>query len=185
MKMSKIAGVMMTSVSLILLSWPALAELPSELKPKFEQFSADARVLGLAEIDHQACAPIDSSPTALSADFDGDGRPDFAVLLNLGKTGKKVEWQGSLLEEIEVALVLFHTNFRKDGYSTRTIQRTRSYLPVAMTIKAVPSGVLTGRDSKPIARLEKAGFALSICEKSATAYFFDRDRKFRSAPLVD
>lgn len=159
------------------------AQVPQNLADAIQGFAKGASIVAAGEIDSDACQPLGDDPTLVRADFNGDGRDDYAALLKLGETGKKTEWQGKQLRQGRFALVLFIDN-GKGGYLAKLAQRFTSYEPTATMVKFMPPGKVQNAETGKDVVLKNAGVALSFCEKSATVYYLTGHR-VRSIPLFD
>lgn len=162
---------------------PCEAQVPQTLTNAIQRFEKGASVVGANEIDSDACQPVGDEPTLVRVDLNGDGRDDYAALLKLGETGKRVEWQGRELRQGRFALVLFVDN-GKGGYLAKLAHRFTSYEPIATMIKVMPAGTIRDAETGKDVLIENAGVALSFCEKSATAYYL-KGHRVRSIPLFD
>ncbi|MGH9578479.1 MAG: hypothetical protein ACRD3R_13655, partial [Terriglobales bacterium] len=61
-------------------------------------------VIGAENIDEHSCGAVQKRPGLVVADFNGDGREDYAVLVK-SEVKEAREWQGQKLKLVEVKLV--------------------------------------------------------------------------------
>ncbi len=67
------------------------------LNASIRKLAPGAAVVVTQEVDAISCNPVGDNPGLVRADFNGDGRPDYAALLKIRETGKKTIWEGKRL----------------------------------------------------------------------------------------
>jgi hypothetical protein len=65
---------------------PGIADLPAALRQAITRLHPAAAVLGADEILVERCGAERRRDQVVRADFDGDGRADYAVLLRIGES---------------------------------------------------------------------------------------------------
>jgi len=156
--------------------------IPEALSAAMKKIAPGASLVTASDVDQTACAPVGQSPGLVRADFDGDGRDDYAALLKK-ETGKEKTWEGRALREARFAFVLF----MDDGggaYKPRVVRRYADFVPTAVVLDLQPAGDVRHRETRKNVKLSNPGVMLSFCEKSATTYFIV-DGKIRSVPIAD
>ena len=120
------------------------------------------------------CRPVPQSPGLVRADFTGDGRMDFALLLNAGETGKIIDWQGMKLKETRYVFAIFVED-GQGGYKFKPLQRFEDFVPIAAFIDLQKSGDIRGVDGR-LAKISNPAVSFVFCEKSEAVYYFSGDR---------
>lgn len=156
--------------------------IPEALVAAMKKVVPGASLVAPRDVDEAACAPIGQTPGFLHADFDGDGRKDYAALLKK-ETGKEKTWEGRTLREARFSFVLFMDDGR-GGYKPRVIRRYLDFIPTAVVLELQPAGNVRHRETRKNVNLPNPGVTLSFCEKSATTYYII-DSKIRSVPIAD
>lgn len=157
--------------------------LSSAMALAIERAIPGASLVTLRDVDSKSCRPIPKNPGLVRADFDGDHRADFAVLLRLGQTGKVVNWQGSTLTETQFAFAIF----LDDGngrFIYKFVRRFVNYAPVAAFIDIQEAGKIRNRDQNRDVVVPNPAIMLVFCEKSASAYYLSSG-KVRRISVVD
>lgn len=156
--------------------------IPDALAAAMKKAAPGASVVAPRDVDETACAPVGQAPGFLHADFDGDGREDYAALLKK-ETGKEKTWEGRTLREARFSFVLFIDD-GSGGYKPRVIRRYVDFIPTAVVLDLQPAGNVRHRETRKNVKLPNPGVMLSFCEKSATTYYIV-DGKIRSVPIAD
>jgi len=157
-------------------------EIPETLAAAIKKVAPSASLVTPRDVDETACAPVGQAPGLLHADFDGDGRADYAALLKK-ETGKEKTWEGRTLREARFSFVLFLDD-GSGGYKPRVVRRYPDFLPTAAVLDLQSAGTVRHRETRKNVKLPNPGVMLSFCEKSATAYYIV-DGKIRSVPIAD
>jgi hypothetical protein len=162
-----------------------LAPQAPSVRAAIEKAFPGSTIVTTADVDSGECDPVPGSPGYVPADFDGDGRGDFAVLLKVGETGKVVPWQGKQLKETRYALVMF----LDDGLGGFTVKRLHSFVqfwPVMAFIDRVTGKVSGLGDERRGAEitLRDPGVSLVFCGKSAVVYYL-KDHQVRTFAVGD
>jgi hypothetical protein len=164
---------------------PLGAQQPSgeALESAIQKIAASASIVRTGDVDQTACQPVGEDSGLLRADFNGDGRVDYAVLLKTGDTGKERIWDGKTLRETRFAFVFFLDDGR-GSYRAKVVRRYVDFIPTAVVLDLQPAGEVRHRETHKSVRLSNPGVTLSFCEKSATTYFLVGDN-VRSVPIAD
>ncbi|MGE0278705.1 MAG: hypothetical protein AB7R40_25180 [Nitrospiraceae bacterium] len=164
---------------------PLSAQQPTTegLQTAIEKVAVGASIVQAKDVDPVACQPVGENPGFLRADFNGDGRDDYAVLLKTGDTGKERIWEGKTLRETRFTFVFFLDD-GAGGYKPRVVRRYVDFIPTAVVLDLQPAGDVRHRETGKHVRLKNPGITLSFCEKSATTYFL-LGGKVRSIPIAD
>lgn len=178
-----LAGLIGLPMSAFTGAQPKQSTLPEGLTAAIKKVAPGAVIVGAQEVDVTACQPVGDSPGLLRADFNGDGRDDYAALLKTGETGKETTWEGRKLREARFSFVLFLDN-GSGGYQPRVVHRYTDFIPTAVVLDLQPAGNVRHRETHKNVRIPNPGVMLSFCEKSATTYFLVGD-KIRSIPISD
>ena len=153
------------------------------LNASIRKLAPGAAVVVTQEVDAISCNPVGDNPGLVRADFNGDGRPDYAALLKIRETGKKTIWEGKTLREASFSFVLFLDDGH-GGYEPRVVRRYTDFIPTGVVLDLQPPGsVLNGETQKSIT-LSNPGVTLSFCEKSAVTYYV-AGGKIHSIPIAD
>jgi len=156
--------------------------IPAALSAAIEKVAPSASLVTAREVDATACAPVGKAPGLVRADFDGDGRDDYAALLKK-QTGKEKLWEGRTLHEARFSFVLFMRD-ESGEYKPRVVRRYADFIPTAVVLDLQPAGNVRHRETRKNVKLPNPGVMLSFCEKSATTYFIVAG-KIRSVPISD
>ena len=157
--------------------------IPDTLSAAIQKAASGAALVTAHEVDATACAPVGQAPGLVRADFNGDGRDDYAALLKTKETGKETIWEGKKLREARFSFVLFLDD-GNGGYKPRVVRRYTDFVPTAVVLDLQPAGNVRHRETHKTVKLANPGVMLSFCEKSATTYFIAAG-KIRSIPVAD
>jgi hypothetical protein len=176
------------TVFIVLLPWGARSQgvslpLPPGASSAIEKVIPGASVVTLDDIDGKGCNPVPHSPGVVTADFNGDNHPGFAVLLKGVETGKTVEWQGQKLKEVHYAFAIFLSD-GENSFRAGFVRRFVDFSPIGAYIEIQPPGSLRNRDENRDVLISNPGVALVFCEKSAAVYYVSRNH-IRRIPIVD
>jgi hypothetical protein len=143
-----------------------VASVPPQLQAAIKKVRSDAEIVRRNEIDWKSCEPPERDQI-VEADFNGDGRTDYAALLRLGTNGSG----GG-----PVWLTVFLA--QKDG-SFRSIildrHGSRKATGLANLIIALRHpGVIEEAGSGKQVRLALPGIERFWCESSATVFFWSK-----------
>jgi hypothetical protein len=143
-----------------------VATVPPQLQAAIKKVRSDAEIVRRDEIDWKSCAPPERDQM-VEADFNGDGRADYAALLRLGKNESVVG---------PVWLTVFLA--REDGsFHSIVLDRhgNRTSTGLANLIIALrPPGVIEEAVLSKQVLLTLPGIERFWCESSATVYFWSR-----------
>lgn len=156
---------------------------PESLAAAIKKIAPAAVIVDAQDVDATACKPVGESPGIMRADFNGDRRDDYAVLLKTRETGKEKNWHGKTLREAHFSFVLFIDD-GNGGYGQRTIRRYSDFIPTAVVLDLQPAGHVRHRETRKSVHIPHPGVTLSFCEKSAKTYYLIDD-KIRSVPIAD
>lgn len=157
--------------------------IPETLSAAIQKAAPGAVLVSAHEVNATACAPVGQAPGLVRADFNGDGRDDYAALLKTKETGKQTNWEGKKLREAHFSFVLFLDD-GNGGYKPRVVRRYTDFVPTTVVLDLQPAGNVRHRETHKAAKLANPGVTLSFCEKSATTYFMAAG-KVRSIPIAD
>lgn len=149
--------------------------VPDSLVAAIEKAVPGASLVSLADVNAKECKPVPKTPGLVRADFDGDGRADFAVLVKAGETGKVVDWQGTRLREARYVFAIFLDD-AKGGFTVRIVQRFVDFVPIASFIDLQAPGNVPGFGENPGVVIPNSGIAFVNCEKSEAVYYFSGKR---------
>jgi len=159
------------------------ASVPENLAGAIYKVAPGSAIVSAKEVDATACQPVGDSPGLVRADFNGDGRQDYAVLLKTRVSKEETVWQGKSLREARFLFVWFLDD-GSGGYKPRIIRRYTDFVPTAVVIDLQPAGKIRHRETHKDIQVPNPAVMLSFCEKSATTYYL-LDDKFRSIPIAD
>jgi hypothetical protein len=155
--------------------------VPATLWSEVRKVSPSARIVVPSQIDIASCGP-QTEPGLVSADFNGDGSTDYALLLRTGRTRTIREGRGRDKSELsELILVVFTA---ADSRWQRVLTN-RFWVPSPTAsryvIKLQPPGTLRGIGSEKKVTLANPGIVLVYCEAIATVYYWSgKKRAFES-----
>lgn len=153
----------------------AAGALPANAIDAVARAIPGAKIVGNEDIDAQSCGSLPKGPGFVAADFNGDKRVDFAVLLKVRETGKTTDWNGKKFKETEFAFAVF-VDDGKGGFKKVYIQRFSDLTPISAYIDLTPAGIVPGIGSNPSLTLKNPGVSLASCEKSEAVYYLSGDR---------
>jgi hypothetical protein len=139
-----------------------------------------------SDIDPVNCGQLKAHPGLGEGDFNGDGRNDYAVLLKGRVKGEK-EWQGRVLQLMEVDFVIFLREASGQLRSIR-IEHLENYHPFTVGIAIMKPGLV--RESPVVGnstvRLLHPGILMYLCGRSAAVFYWDRNtNSFDSITTID
>jgi hypothetical protein len=167
------------------------SSVPPELDAALRAVGPQARILGAKDIDAKSCGPLGKDPALVEADVNGDGRRDYAALLQIGDVSDKEQQQPSgevwRWKQMHVWLVVFLGD-EHGRFDTKVLERLDHYFPAIVTIAVQPAGLVREPESLGNRRvlLKNAGIARYFCEKSATVFYWDSRRgEFKQIGTAD
>jgi hypothetical protein len=157
---------------------PGAADLPPAVREAITRLHPAAAVLGANEVLVERCGAERRRDQVVQADFNGDGRADYAVLLRIGEP-KAVA--GEALKSVPVWAVVFLA--RRDGlYRPFILYKSEEVMiPSRQVITLQPSGkVHHGAHPERVLTLKQPGIASILCEGTEKVYYWvSRGQTFR------
>jgi hypothetical protein len=148
---------------------------PEELKAAIQNVHPDAEILELDDMDTSSCGPLEAHPGLVSADFDGNGRVDYAVLFKAGDVKEEKEWRGRKLSLMDLWLVAFLQ--QDDGLlASFVLAEFETFLPSDVMIEKQLPGTIEEWDSERIVTLRNPGFLFHFCGKSASVFYWSEGK---------
>lgn len=139
--------------------------------PKILRQFPGYHLLTMAERDANARAFLlhhssKNNPSIVQADFDGDGHPDYALLLKHHGDGKAKF----------VVLLCSDDAYCRIAYQLDvTGSIAEMYIgPVATGSQVSQAGAIDTKDNTPAVRLHKVGIQVNYFEKAAVVYYWDK-----------
>lgn len=157
--------------------------LPESLMAAIRSVAPGAVWVSPQETDVTGCAPVGSSPSMVRADFNGDRRDDYALLLKTKDTDKLTIWEGKDLRQAHFALALFLAD-GVGGYKARVLRHYLDFRPTSVVLQLQPAGRVRHPFTHQAVTLKNPGVTLSFCEKSATTYYLAGGH-ILSIPIAD
>jgi hypothetical protein len=160
------ASVLCSLLAVVGQSSAQVASVPPQLQAAIKKVRGDAEIIRRDEIDLKSCEPPEGDQM-VEADFNGDGRADYAALLRLGKKGSGVGpvWLTVFLAQRDGSfrsIVLDrHGNRKSTGLAN---------LVIALRHPGVIDEVVSSRQ----VRLTLPGVERFWCESSATVFFWSK-----------
>ncbi len=157
---------------------PSAADLPAALRDAITRLQPAAAVLGADEILVERCGAERRRDQVARADFNGDGRADYAVLLRIGEP-KAVA--GEALKSAPVWAVVFLA--RRDGlYRPFILSKSEEVMIPSRQVIALqsPGRVHHGAHPERVLTLKQPGIALILCGGTEKVYYWvNRGQTFR------
>jgi hypothetical protein len=157
---------------------PSAAHLPAALREAITRLHPAAAVLGADEILVERCGAERRRDQVVRADFNGDGRADYAVLLRIGEP-KAIA--GEALKSAPVWAVVFLA--RRDGlYRSFILYKSEDVMiPSRQVIALQPAGrVHHGAHPERVLTIAQPGIASILCEGTEKVYYWiSRGQTFR------
>ena len=150
-------------------------ETPPSLLSAIDKSVPNATPITLADVDMKGCDPVPKSPGLVQADFNGDSRLSYAVLLKAGETGKVVDWQGTKLKQTRYVLALFLDD-GMGGFTFKPIHRFEDFSPIAAYIDLQRAGSIKSTSDNRTVVIHNPGVSLVFCEKSEAVYYISGNR---------
>ena len=157
---------------------PSVADLPPALREAITSLHPAAAVLRADEILVERCGAEHRRDQVLRADFNGDGRADYALLLRIGEPEAVA---GEALKSVSVWTVVFLA--RRDGlYRPFILSKSDEVMiPSRQVIAPRPPGraQLGGHPERSVT-LKQPAIALILCEGTEKIYYWvSRGQTFR------
>jgi hypothetical protein len=154
--------------------------LPSAVRDEIRKLGPSARMVGEGDFDRERCGPL-TDPGLVVADFDGDGRKDYAVLVRTGMI--RPPQPGSRASGLEVEVALLVVLDAEGRWPPQIVQQF--WLPPALAarylITVQPPAVLVEFNGPGKVTLRQPGIMLMYCQAAATVYYWSpRKRRFDS-----
>lgn len=166
---------------------PRLKSMPNEelitaVLSQFPQFT----IVQSSDVSLQECESPKHPPGVVEADFNGDGRTDYAVLLK-GQVKQRTPWEEKILELFELKFVVL-LQASQGEFHVGLEEGLEDYYPFTIGIGIVEPQ--TVRET-PIAgdkkiTLSRPGVIKYHCEKFADVYYWNgKKKKFDSIHVMD
>lgn len=166
---------------------PRLKSMPNEelvavVLSRFPQFT----IMQPSDVSLQECESPKHPPGVVEADFNGDGRTDYAVLLK-GQVKQRTPWEGKILELFELKFVVF-LQTSKGKFHVGLEQGLEDYYPFTIGIGIVEPE--TVRETPILGdkkvKLSRPGVIKYHCGKFADVYYWNGKKKeFDSIHFMD
>ena len=115
-------------------------------------------------------------PGLVEADFNGDGRKDYVVMLR-GGVEKELEIQGKKYKSIDLMLVAFLKD-ESGSYKSSIIYKYDAGLPpFGVYIELHRPGVIQEFGTDRTAKIKNPAVLLIHCEKSSVVFYWDKQKK--------
>ena len=159
---------------------PAPAELPARLHTAIAATHPGMHVLGADEAHYADCAPgAAPGPAWFAADFDGDGRTDYAVLLITDKPTWTVQFDGQDYPTYQARVVAYFA--QADGsLREHAVYTFQEALPTIRGIAPHAPESAAGSTMSPRTRPRRAGIDFVSCGQFKVVYGW-RNGRFESA----
>jgi len=161
-------------VALALVAGPAAGEeaaaVPAKLADAIRRLHPSARVLTADEVLGERCGPGQRREQLLRADFDGDGRQDYAALLRVGEPAGKPE---EALRTVPLWGVVFLAN--RDGRYRPFIlfKDEDAMFPSRRVLWIEPPGrVRHGAHPERVLTLRHPAVGSMLCESTAKVFYW-------------
>lgn len=157
---------------------PSAADLPRALREAITSLHPAAAVLGADEILVERCGAEHRRDQVVRADFNGDGRADYALLLRIGEPTAVA---GEALKSVSVWAVVFLA--RRDGlYRSFILSKSDEVMmPSRRVIALRPPGRVPSRGRpERVLTLKQPAIASILCEGTEKIYYWvSRGQTFR------
>jgi hypothetical protein len=179
MKMNSNRNILLvtTTVCLLLMSVSALSQtrtqtiqeiIPREVQDAIKRLDSKGRIVELNDLEEGlrqqfSEGNIERHPAYISADFDGNGLQDYAVLLRSEISGKAI---------VRLVVFLKHEN---GVLKAHTLEKFDDLLD-SIFIDIQSPGKVQEYDSNRTIRMQFPGIARRFFEKSAGIYYWDKKR---------
>jgi hypothetical protein len=157
---------------------PSAADLPAALREAITRLHPAAVVLGADEILVERCGAARRRDQVVRADFNGDGRADYAVLLRIGEP---TAIAGEALKSAPVWAVVFLAS-RDRLYRSFTLYKSEDVMiPSRQVIALQPAGrIHHGAHPERVLTIAQPGIASILCEGTEKVYYWvSRGQTFR------
>ena len=124
----------------------------------FNDLGPGRKVLNLSDINWKSCKGYGNLSNLVVDDFNGDNLLDIAVLIVNDIDKPPVEWNGELVQEREIELVVY-MNQGSGKYKKISLEKLPTFFPTEITIK-----------------LQSNGIDRVYCERSETVYYWDNNK---------
>jgi len=144
--------------------------MPAALSDAIKRVNAAARVVGAGEILEERCGAAQRREQLLRADFNGDGRQDYAVLLRIGEPEGK---PGEALKTVPLWGVVFLAN--RDGRYRPFIlfKDTDAMFPSRRVLWVqAPGKVHHGAHPERVLTLKHPAVGSMLCESTAKVFYW-------------
>ena len=144
--------------------------MPAALADAIKRLNSAARVVSADEILEERCGAGQRREQVFRADFNGDGRPDYAVLLRIGDPEGK---PGEALKTAPLWGVVFLAN--RDGRYRPFIlfKDGDAMFPSRRVLWVQPPGpVRHGAHPEHVLTLKHPGVGAMLCESTARVYYW-------------
>jgi hypothetical protein len=159
------------------------ADLPLSLDSIAKDLAIAVPVRVVRTIDREECDTKSNKPGVVRVDLNGDGIPDYAVLLETSKAKETVNWNGRTLEKTDVFLAVLLSRLDKTFYSLK-LETIETFRPVPLFVSRQKPGLVVDKSTGKRIRLPTAGVSLTFCGKSQKAWYWS-DGSFKDVWLSD
>lgn len=144
------------------------AELPAAVAEQIAKAYPGARILRRGDLSPLCTAVPDEPGGVMSADFNGDGNDDFAVLVNLGRSKEKAEPGVTLFD---VALAAFMAE-KGGGFRRIELDRFEGF-SLAFWLREEPEGEIPDPETRETVTIRNPGVYVDYCGGGAVHYWQD------------
>lgn len=155
--------------------------LPSSLVAALAALDPNAVPVESVDIDREECGPQARQPSHLAADFNGDGRTDYAMYVR----SKRPPRGSSVAVRYTVRFVIF-LGRPDDRFEPTVIGEELSTLPLQTRLVLQPPGRIRDVEGDRVVHLRHPGVVHMHCGKAASTYFWvPRSRGFEYIVTAD
>jgi hypothetical protein len=153
-------------------------ELPAAVAKQITKDDPGARILRRSNLSPLCTAVPDEASGVMSADFDGDGNDDYAVLVNLGRSKEKPEPGETLFD---VALFAFMAE-KGGGFRRIELDRYEGF-SLAFWLREEPEGELLDEQRGATVTIPNTGIYVDYCGGGTVHYW--QGGKFNTVETSD
>lgn len=159
--------------------------LADDIYPILNKLYPNTDVKIVTKVDQSECEIKGDQPGMIKADFNGDGKSDYAILVQLRKVkgNQKNPVKDEDFEEVDITLLtLIQTP--SGSFDRYILEKTEGYMTGMVFIELVAPGIEHEFDTNKPVRLKNPGVALVYCGKSKVDFYW-HGRGFKQVWISD
>lgn len=157
--------------------------LVDDIYPILKKLYPNTDVKIVTEVDEKECDIKSRQSGVITGDFNGDGKNDYAVLVQLKKIKKDSKGKDEDFEGVDINLLVLMQN-SNGSFDKYILEKTEGYWTGMIFIALEATGIKHEFDTSKPVRLKNPGVALVYCGKSKVDFYW-HGHGFKDIKIAD